>query len=383
MVFYHRLGQLPPKRHTQFRKPDGSLYREELMGTKGFSGLQSLLYHHWDPTRLRSSEVLLHQPLDFAADNRLEPRHVCASRFSSAGDAITSRVVLFANSQVSLALCTPTDPMEYFYRNGLADEVIFVHYGKGHLRSVFGNLHFRSGDYIVIPVGTTYQVECTESCKFLVIESQGRVEIPRRYRNEYGQLLEHAPFSERDIRAPQELETQSELGDYTLHVKMGEFTHRMVMDHHPFDVIGWDGHLYPWIFNIEDFEPLTGRVHLPPPTHQTFAGEGFVVCSFVPRLYDYHPHAVPVPYNHSNVNSDEVLYYVEGEFMSRKGIESGSFTLHPAGIPHGPHPGTVEASLGKRETKELAVMVDTFLPLRLTNAAVKLLDDAYVKSWIP
>ncbi|WKZ56212.1 MAG: homogentisate 1,2-dioxygenase [Bdellovibrionota bacterium] len=352
------------------------------MGTEGFSGAQSLLYHHWDPTRLKSSELVRRQPVELLEDDRLEPRHLSSAHFQSSGDPITSRVVLFANAQVNLGLATPNAPMDYFYRNGMADEVIFVHAGGGIVRSVFGNLPFRQGDYIIIPVGTTYQMRCEKDCRLLVVESGGRIQIPRRYRNEFGQLLEHCPYSERDFRLPEKLECIDEMGDFPVIVKMGDALHRVVMDHHPFDVVGWDGRLYPWIFNIGDFEPITGRVHLPPPTHQTFAGDGFVICSFVPRMYDYHPEAVPVPYNHSNVNSDEVLYYVDGDFMSRKGIQTGSFTLHPAGVPHGPHPGTVEASLGKRETRELAVMLDTFLPLRLTKQAAPYLDPSYVRSWI-
>ncbi len=382
MPFYHRLGSIPHKRHTQFRKPDGRLYSEELMGTRGFSGVQSILYHHTPPTSVVRADILRDEVVELAPNINLEPRHLVASNFQSQGDPIESRTWLLANPQVKLGLSTPTAAMNYFYRNGQCDEMIFVHEGKGELQSQFGVLPFRAGDYVIIPVGTTYQLQIQGKARLLVLEANSRIEVPQRYRNEYGQLLERSPFCERDIRVPEKLITRDEKGEFEVRVRMGDRLNRLIQSHHPFDVVGWDGFLYPWIFNIEDFEPITGRVHQPPPVHQTFAGEGFVVCSFVPRLYDYHPEAIPVPYNHSNVNSDEVLYYVAGDFMSRKGIAQGSFTLHPAGVPHGPHPGTVEKSLGQRETKELAVMVDTFAPLQLTVAGAKLVDPNYVRSWI-
>lgn len=382
MPFYHKLGSIPHKRHTQFRKKDGTLYSEELMGTRGFSGVQSILYHVWPPTAVLKADVLREEEVEFATHSNLEHRHLITADFTTSGDPINSRVWLLGNPQVKLGLATPTQPMKYFYRNAQCDEMIFVHQGSGVLHSQFGSLAFRPGDYIILPVGTTYQLEFKDKPRLLVLEANSRIEVPQRYRNEYGQLLERSPYCERDIRVPDALTTHEDRGEFEIHVRTGSRLNRLVLDHHPFDVVGWDGYLYPWIFNIEDFEPITGRVHQPPPVHQTFAGEGFVVCSFVPRLYDYHPEAVPVPYNHSNVNSDEVLYYVAGDFMSRKGIKQGSFTLHPAGLPHGPHPGTVEKSLGQKETRELAVMVDTFAPLHITKAAQGLVDPDYVRSWL-
>jgi len=382
MPFYHKLGNIPHKRHTQFQKPDSSLYKEELMGTRGFSGIQSIIYHMWEPTRIKSTKVLKEEYIKTVPGLPLSHRHLQAENFKSHGDPITSREWLLINSKVKIGLSTPTDTMDYFYRNASADELLFVHHGKGTLRTQFGRLDFRAGDYIVIPVGTTYQLDYEANTKLLVVESGGRIEVPKRYRNEYGQFNEFSPFCERDIRVPLELETHDEIGDFTIHVRTGDRTTKMILDHHPFDVVGWDGFLYPWIFNIEDFEPITGRIHQPPPVHQTFYADGFVVCSFVPRLFDYHPKSIPVPYNHSNVNSDEVLYYVDGDFMSRKGVKNGSFTHHPAGIPHGPHPNSVEKSLGKKETKELAVMIDTFEALQLTKAGAKLSDEEYMKSWL-
>lgn len=382
MPFYHRLGSIPHKRHTRFRKPDGGLYHEEVMGVRGFSGIQTILYHLHPPTAVRTSTILREESVEIAAHTPLEHRHIVTKSFTTTGDPISSRRWLLANGDLKLGLSTPTKPMSYFYRNGTEDELLFIHEGSGILRTQFGNLKFSRGDYIVIPVGTTYQLDFSTQAKVLTIESHGRIEIPKRYRNEYGQLLEHSPYCERDIRVPDELNTVDERGSFEVIVKHEKIFSKLVLAHHPFDVVGWDGYLYPWIFNIGDFEPITGRIHQPPPTHQTFYSDGFVVCSFVPRMYDYHPEAIPVPYNHSNVNSDEVLYYVEGNFMSRRGIDVGSFTHHPAGLPHGPHPGTVEASLGQTRTEELAVMVDTFRPLELTTEALSLCDRNYVRSWL-
>jgi len=383
MPFYHKLGSIPHKRHTQFKQPDNTLYREEVMGTRGFSGIQSILYHISAPTVVLKSELLQSEELEIMTDLNLEHHHIKTDKFKSSGDPIASRKWLLANKQVKMGLSTPTEKMNYFYRNATADEIIFVHFGKGKLRTQFGNMDFREGDYIVIPVGVTYQIETSsKDVRFLVIESAGRIEIPKRYRNEYGQLLEHSPFCERDIRVPEELDPKKDKGEFPLHIRHENKLNRITLANHPFDVVGWDGYLYPWIFNIEDFEPITGRIHQPPPVHQTFYSDGFVLCSFVPRMFDYHPLSIPVPYNHSNVNSDEVLYYVAGDFMSRKGIDMGSFTHHPSGIPHGPHPGTVEKSLGAKETKELAVMLDTFAPLYLTKAGLDLCDATYMKSWL-
>lgn len=382
MPFYHKLGKIPAKRHTQFRKENGELYYEEVMGTRGFSGIQSILYHHHPPTRV--SEVKEGQQYRIETEQQpiLQHRHFKTKGMQGGADPITGREYLLVNEDVQIGLCSPTEQMDYFYRNGLKDELLFVHYGTGVLESNFGRLAFKPGDYIVIPIGVTYRLVLEGTGhRFLVVESNSRIEPPKRYRNEYGQLLEHSPYCERDIRVPEELDTQLETGRFEVRLNMDNRLTSYFLEHHPFDVVGWDGYLYPWIFNISDFEPITGRVHQPPPVHQTFSGHNFVICSFVPRLFDYHPEAIPAPYAHSNVNSDEVLYYVAGNFMSRKGIEEGSFTLHPSGIPHGPHPGTIEASIGKKETHELAVMIDTFRPLRATKLALSLEDRSYMSSW--
>jgi len=383
MTFYHHLGAIPHKRHTQFRKPDGSLYREEVMGLEGFSGIQSLLYHHFLPPRVVHAEdcgVSMPEYVDFGA---LRHRAFTTSPVQQGGDAVSARHVLMGNKDVTLGISRPMRSMDTFYRNAQAYEVWFTHEGQGVFKSQFGNLKFEPGDYIVIPYGTTWQLTLdTPDARFFVIESPSQIEPPKRYRNNYGQLLEHAPYSERDIRVPTELETHTERGEFEVRVKARDHITRHVLDHHPFDVVGWDGYLYPWIFNIRDFEPITGRVHQPPPVHQTFEGWNFVVCSFVPRLFDYHPNAIPAPYNHSNVNSDEVIYYCDGNFMSRKGIEKYDITLHPSGLPHGPQPGATEASIGAKLTEELAVMVDTFNPLHLTTSAITFEKPDYMSSWL-
>lgn len=383
MPFYHRLGDLPHKRHTQFRKPDGTLYREEVMGLEGFSGIQSLLYHHFLPPRVLRVEdcgAVLPRYVEFGA---VRHRAFQTTNVPTSGDPVTARRALLGNSDVILGVSHPTTPMNYFYRNAQAYEVWFVHEGRGTLRSQFGNLPFEPGDYIVIPFGTTWQFDIlNHSARFFVIEAPSQIEPPKRYRNEYGQLLEHAPYCERDIRVPLELESHDERGEFEVRVKVRDRLSKHILDHHPFDVVGWDGYLYPWIFNVRDFEPITGRIHQPPPVHQTFEGWNFVICSFVPRLFDYHPEGIPAPYNHSNVNSDEVIYYCDGNFMSRKGIEKYDITLHPSGLPHGPQPGATEASIGALKTEELAVMVDTFRPLHLTTEAVGLEKPAYMESWL-
>jgi homogentisate 1,2-dioxygenase len=382
MPFYHRMGTIPHKRHTQFRKPNGQLYAEQLMGTKGFSGVQSLLYHHRAPTNVK--EVLWSKEVTNSIEINipLQHRHFKTFQAKSGGDPITARRMLLANNDIAIGIATPDAQMDYFYRNGEGDELLFVHEGRGRLQTVFGTLSYGPGDYLVIPIGTTYRISPDDqSTRFLVIETKSGVFAPKRYRNEHGQLLENSPYCERDIRPPDSLETCDQLGDFEIRVRAHGKLTSYLLGHHPFDVVGWDGYLFPYALNIADFEPITGRIHQPPPVHQTFEGHNFVVCSFVPRKYDYHPQAVPAPYNHSNVDSDELLYYVDGNFMSRKGIERGSITLHPAGIPHGPHPGTVEASLGKEETLELAVMVDTFKPLYITDEAGAIEDTQYMQSW--
>lgn len=383
MPYYRSLGRVPHKRHTQFRRPDGELYSEELFGTQGFAGTSSLLYHHFPPTRV----IEVHEQGDVTPECWPQPvhrhHHLKTWNIEAGGDPISARRVLLYNDDVSIALARPDLPMSYFYRNARADEVIFVHEGAGVLRTVFGRVPFRANDYLVIPRGTTYQIELGEGPhRMLVIESNGPVETPRRYRNEFGQMLEHAPYCERDIRGPEELETHLERGHFEVRVKVGGRITAYCYDQHPFDVVGWDGYLYPWALSVDDFEPITGRIHQPPPVHQVFQGPGFMVCNFVPRKVDYHPQAVPAPYNHSNIDSDEVIYYVNGNFASRRGIEPGSISLHPGGIPHGPHPGAAEASIGKEFVDELAVMVDTFRPLRLARAAEPLDDPGYPYSWI-
>lgn len=383
MPFYHQLGTIPHKRHTQFRKPGGGLFREEVMGLEGFHGVQSLLYHHFLPPRVLRAEYLGPAAVSYTEFGALRHRAFGTSPLPAGADPVTARRTLLGNSDVTLGISVATQSMGYFYRNAQAYEVWFAHEGSGVLRSQFGRLPFSPGDYLVIPFGTTWQIELGEQpARFLVIEAKGEVHTPRRYRNEFGQLLEHAPFCERDFRAPAELETHTERGEFELRVKARDGLTRHTLDHHPFDVAGWDGYLFPYAFSIHDFEPITGRVHQPPPVHQTFAGPNFVVCSFVPRLFDYHPEAIPAPYNHSNVNSDEVIYYCDGNFMSRKGIDKYDITLHPSGLPHGPQPGATEASIGATQTAELAVMVDTFHPLNVTPAALDLEKPEYMRSWL-
>ncbi|MEM6522688.1 MAG: homogentisate 1,2-dioxygenase [Bacteroidota bacterium] len=382
-MYYHSLGKIPPKRHTQFRQPDGSLYKEELVSSKGFSGIYSNLYHIYPPTRVKS--VGERKPFGSPAVTPydLKQTHLNTSEIGSTGeDYISARRELLKNSNVTLSLCVPTQRTMPYYKNAEGDEVIFIHDGSGYLVTQFGKLKVGKGDYVVVPRTVIFKFEFDEGpLKLLVVESAAPIETPKRYRNELGQLLEHAPYCERDIRAPEELVTETEKGDYDLLIKKENQLHHYTYEHSPFDLIGWDGHLWPYAFSIHDFEPITGRIHQPPPVHQTFQAFGFVICSFVPRLFDYHPLAIPAPYNHSNIDSDEVLYYAEGEFMSRKGIDRGSFTLHPGGLPHGPHPGTVEKSIGAKETHEIAVMVDTFKPLFLTEAALEFIDENYPMSW--
>ncbi|GAB4534274.1 MAG: homogentisate 1,2-dioxygenase [Anaerolineales bacterium] len=383
MPYYHKLGKIPHKRHTQFRKPDGGLYREEVMGLEGFSGLQSILYHHYLPPAVRRVEDLGEAAPRFVDFGPIRHRAFQTADLPTDDDPLEARRTLMGNADVLLGVSRPTQSMTYFYRNAQAYEVWFTHEGRGVLRSQFGNLPFESGDYLVIPYGVTWQMHLeTPEARFFTIEARGAVAPPKRYRNAFGQLLEHAPYCERDIRPPQTLETHTGRGEFEVRVKVRDRLTRHILDHHPCDVVGWDGYLYPWAFSIHDFEPITGRVHQPPPVHQTFEGPNFVVCSFVPRLFDYHPEGIPAPYNHSNVNSDEVLYYCEGNFMSRKGIERCDLTLHPFGLPHGPQPGATEASIGKRETHELAVMVDTFHPLHLTEDGLALEKPGYMDSWL-
>lgn len=383
-MYYHRLGQIPPKRHTQFRQPDGSLYKEEVVSSEGFSGIYSILYHTHPPTRVKQvGEAVKFGPTRID-EYSLRHTHLNTSKVETTGsDYLDARKVLLMNNDCSLSICAPAKrTMDYFYKNAEGDEVIFVHDGAGTLISPFGKLDIRKGDYVVIPRTVIYKLEFEEGpLRLLIIESASPVETVKRYRNQLGQLLEHSPYCERDIRPPHTLVNDTSKGDFLLKIKKQGYLHHYVYDYSPLDLVGWDGFLWPYAFSIHDFEPITGRLHQPPPVHQTFQGHNFVICSFVPRLFDYHPLSIPAPYNHSNIDSDEVLYYAEGNFMSRKGIERGSFTLHPGGLPHGPHPGTVEKSIGAKETHELAVMLDTFKPLFLTTDALAFVDKNYPMSW--
>lgn len=384
-MHYHALGKIPPKRHTQFRKPDGSLYHEELFSTEGFSNNYSLLYHCNAPTQI----MQVGDPYSVAPktvhDKQLKHRCLKGFHIEPQDDYLQSRKPVLVNNDCKVILSAPCKSMTgYFYKNADADEVIFVHEGSGTLRTMYGSLNFEYGDYLVIPRGTTHQLEFdSEKNRLLIVESYGPITTPKRYRNHYGQLMEHAPFCERDIRKPVDLKTYDERGDFLFYIKKQDNIYPYHYLNHPFDVVGWDGFVYPFAFSIHNFEPITGRLHMPPPIHQTFDGHNFVICSFVPRMYDYHPLSIPAPYNHSNIDSDEVLYYVDGDFMSRKHVERGMITLHPGGIPHGPHPGTVEKSIGAKETRELAVMVDTFRPLLMTEYAAGIEDPEYYHSWIP
>jgi homogentisate 1,2-dioxygenase len=382
MPIYHQLGEIPRKRHVQFRRPDGGLYYEELIGNKGFVGPSSLLYRVRHPTQVRDARLVKTLDWDPDPDPVFRHRHFKTAALAAGGSLTTDRVPILFNADVALSFAAPTAEDDVFYRNAQGDEVVYVSDGVGVLESQVGDIEFRQGDYLVVPRGILHRYRFTaHPVRCLVVESAGYVRTPKRYRNEHGQLMESAPFSERDIRRPARLQTVDEAGDFRLVVKKENRLVELVLDHHPFDVVGWDGFYYPWAFNIGDFEPRVGRVHLPPPVHQTFEGDGFVICSFCPRPYDFDPQAVPVPYNHSNVMSDEVLYYASSEFMSRKGIEYGSITLHPDGVPHGPHPGRTEQSLGQSRTDELAVMLDSFRPLRVSRAALAIEDPQYFRSW--
>jgi homogentisate 1,2-dioxygenase len=382
MPMYQVRGEVPRKRHTQLWR-DGRLLTEEVMGLRGFSGNQTILYHLVTPCRIQ--EAAGFEPLryeEWVPGDHVH-RHLRTASVPAGGDAVSGRRVLMWNDDVEISICVPDRQMEDFYRNGEGDEVVFVHQGSGTLETILGDLPFRPGDYLVIPRGITYRFRATGAQRYLVFTSPGLIEIPRRYRNEYGQLLEHAPYSNRDLHPVGELSTHLERGEHRLRVRVRHGIQTYLLDYHPFDVVGWDGYVYPWTFNVEDFEPITKRVHMPPPAHQTFEGENFVICSFCPRKLDWDPLAVPVPYAHSNLNSDEVMYYVAGTYAARKGIEVGSITLHPSGIAHGPQPGRAEQALGATETDELAVMCDTFHPLRLSRLARELDDPAYAYSWNP
>jgi homogentisate 1,2-dioxygenase len=383
MPIYQQLGKIPDKRHIVFRDSEGKLYNEELVGTQGFSSLSSLVYHIYPPTRVIKTEKPYSVAPKIAIENNMRMLSFSGFDIPQEADYIESRKVLFVNNDLHIGLAAPTSTPDYFFKNADADELIFIHKGSGTLTTMFGDIDFEAHDYLVIPRGTIYKIEFdTEDNRFLFIESFSPVVTPRRYRNEFGQLLEHSPFCERDIKRPVELKTYDVEGEFPIMIKKRGEIFPYTYANHPFDVVGWDGYHYPYAFNIHNFEPLTGRIHMPPPIHQNFEGNNFVVCSFVPRLYDYHPQAIPAPYHHSNIDSDEILYYVEGNFMSRNNIKPGQLTLHPAGIPHGPHPGAIERSIGQKETQELAVMIDPFKPVMITQAAVEYEVDEYYLSWI-
>ncbi len=383
MPFYQKLGKIPHKRHTIFRKENGDLHYEQLFGTVGFDGMSSLLYHLHRPTMVKQVLESIDVTPEIAVDRNMKSRSLSGFNISPADDFLKSRVPVLVNSDISIQLASPKKSLrEYFYKNADCDEVLFIHEGTGTLRTMLGNIEFSYGDYLVIPRGMIYQIDFNDqNNRLLAVESQRPIYTPKRYRNWFGQLLEHSPFCERDIRPPSALEVFDEKGDFLVKVKKENMIHQYVYASHPFDVVGWDGYNYPYAFSIHDFEPITGRVHQPPPVHQTFETDAFVICSFVPRLYDYHPEAIPAPYNHSNIDSDEMLYYVDGDFMSRNKIDKGQITLHPAGIPHGPHPRAYERSIGKKDTTELAVMIDTFRPLQITKQALAIEDPDYWASW--
>ena len=384
MPFYHKLGDIPNKRHTVFKSKSGKHRYEELFGTIGFVGMSSLVYHTQRPTQVK--KILKKENIvpKIAVENNIKSRLLKGFDLAPGNCYLDSRTPILVNNDCQISLAAPSQSMtKNFYKNTDADELIFVHKGTGTLKTMLGNLDFSYGDYLLIPRGVIYQIEFDDKDnRLFIVESFHPVYTPKRYRNHFGQLLEHSPYCERDIRRPKNLITNDEKGDFLIMIKKEGMMHHVVYGSHPFDVVGWDGYNYPYALSIHDFEPITGRIHQPPPVHQTFETDAFVVCSFCPRLYDYHPDSIPAPYNHSNIDSDEVLYYVDGDFMSRNQVEKGYISLHPAGIPHGPHPGAMERSIGQKETQELAVMVDTFRPLRLTKAAMDLDDGKYYKSWI-
>jgi len=383
MSRYHKLGKIPKKRHTTFKKEDGSLYQEELFGTAGFAGMSSLIYHLYPPTVVSEIKRVKDLAPKIAVEKNMKALSFKGFSLQPEEDFLESRKILFVNNDMKIGLAAPKlFSKDYFYRNGDSDEMLFIHVGSGTLRTMYGNLEFKYGDYLIIPKGTTYQIDFdTEENRILFIESKGAITTPKRYRNNYGQLLEHSPFCERDFRLPKDLKTHDEKGKFKVLSKKQDVLWEYTHENHPFDVVGWDGFNYPYAFSIHDFEPITGRIHMPPPIHQTWEAPGYVVCSFVPRMYDYHPESIPSPYHHSNIDSEELLYYVDGDFMSRNDIDKGQLTLHPGGIPHGPHPGAIERSVGKEKTEELAVMIDPFNALMITEEAMNLEVDDYYKSW--
>tara|TARA_B100000900_G_scaffold21118_2_gene16477 strand:+ start:1402 stop:2556 length:1155 start_codon:yes stop_codon:yes gene_type:complete len=383
-MLYHKMGSVPPKRHTIHEKPEGGIYYEQLFGTEGFHGLSSLLYHTHRPTMISSYGETFDLKPKAAIENNIKSRMLEGFNIKAKDDYLKARTPVLFNDDVQIDIASPKKgTINYFYKNSDSDEILFIQKGSGIIKTLFGELKFDYADYLVIPRGTIYKVEFeTSDNKLLVIESKSPIVTPKRYRNEFGQLLEHSPFCERDIKLPENLVSHDSLGDYLIKVKKEKKLHEIYYASHPFDVVGWDGYCYPYIFSALNFEPITGRIHQPPPVHQTFEGNNFVICTFAPRLYDYHPKSIPAPYNHSNIDSDEVLYYVDGDFMSRNHVEHGFMSLHPGGIPHGPHPGAYERSIGQKQTSELAVMIDTFKPLKVTQAALDIELKDYWKSWL-
>lgn len=380
---YTTLGKIPQKRHTIFKSEEGNFYYEQLFGTEGFHGISSLLYHIHRPTQIKSIGTPKDVTPKIAVDRNITPRMFKGVQITPENDYLESRKVLLLNNDLKMGLAKPKKSTDYFYKNAECDELLFIHEGKGTLKTFVGNLDFEKGDYLIIPRGTIYQVELeTIENVFFFLEAHSPIYTPKRYRNEFGQLLEHSPFCERDIIAPTFVEPKDEKGEFLIKVKKENLIWDFIYATHPFDVVGWDGYFYPYKFNIKNFEPITGRVHLPPPIHQNFEAHNFVICSFVARMYDYHPQAIPAPYNHSNIDSDEVLFYTEGDFMSRNHIDLMDFTLHPGGIVHGPHPGAMERSIGKKFTEEYAVMIDPFRPLKITEEAMKVEDKSYATSWL-
>ncbi|MCB0395964.1 MAG: homogentisate 1,2-dioxygenase [Flavobacteriales bacterium] len=384
MPIYHHLGNIPQKRHTTFENGKGGYYYEQLFGTEGFVGMSSLLYHVYRPTMVKAVGESKSVAPKIAIEKNMKALRLRGFEVPAEDDFLDSRKVLMVNNDLAIALAAPRKSLrDYFYKNADADELLFIHKGSGTLRTLLGNIPFEYGDYLLVPRGMIYQIDFdTEDNRLLIVESFSPMYTPKRYRNHFGQLLEHSPFCERDLKLPSELETHDEKGDFMIKIKKENMLHEYIYATHPFDVVGWDGYNFPYGFSIHNFEPITGRIHMPPPIHQTFEAHNFVVCSFCPRLYDYHPQAIPAPYNHSNIDSDEVLYYVDGDFMSRNDVGPGHITLHPGGIPHGPHPGAMERSIGQKETEELAVMIDPFKPLKITEDALRIQDADYYKSWM-
>ncbi|MGZ3862171.1 MAG: homogentisate 1,2-dioxygenase [Bacteroidia bacterium] len=384
MPIYQKHGKIPHKRHVVFRQKDGSLYHEELFGTEGFSNTSSLVYHLNPPTMVKHLGTPVNVRPEIAIEDNLRALSFQGMEVKPEDDYIASRKTLFVNDDMHIGLAAPSASMEdYFFKNADSDELLFIHEGSGVCKTMYGSIDFEYGDYIVIPRGTVYQMKFeTKKNRVLYIESHSPVRTPKKYRNEFGQHLEHSPFCERDFKLPHSFETHDAKGEFVIMIKKRGLIYPYVYETHPFDLVGWDGYSYPYAISIFDFEPITGRIHMPPPIHQMFEGRNFVICSFVPRLYDYHPQAIPAPYHHSNIDSDELLYYVDGDFMSRNNIKKGQITLHPAGVPHGPHPGAIERSIGQKETNELAVMIDPFNPVKITKEALNIEVKDYYKSWL-